>query len=137
MHAKISLVAITALFAGQVFAGAGSAGKNVSIINQDTAIGTARGPMMLVRNTTNSKEFIGCSVYAKDGVKSVYCSAMDRAGTYKTCYTSNPDLFAVATSITSAAEIVFLWDTSSGECTALQMTTGSYFLEKTTTTTTP
>lgn len=79
----------------------------------------ASGGFGTARNSADSVQYIGCDVYGyTTSVPRVSCYARSAAGTYASCSSTDPNLLAVARSISDDSIVSFNWD-ASGTCTYL------------------
>jgi len=119
-----ALVGALVLVAGVVKAG-GTYYAPVSYSGTATA-GTASGTLTTARNSSDSNQWILCSVTGSTTGNSVQCTAQDAAGTFRSCVSSAASLVQTALGMTSYGHLSFTW--SSGACTQIKVTNGSRFL---------
>jgi hypothetical protein len=80
---------------------------------------TAYGVMGSARNSSDTAQYIGCNVSTFAGsAPSTTCSAVNSAGTSRSCTTYDAKIVEVAKAISGESYIRFYWNTS-GECTQL------------------
>jgi hypothetical protein len=92
--------------------------------------GNAAGAMGSVRNSSDSEQYIGCTVYAyPGGPATVNCFARSRDPNYGFCTSTDVALVQTAASITSDSVIHFGWD-AQGKCSVLEIDTGSLYAPK-------
>jgi len=105
-------------------AGAATAGFKTS---QAVVIGSglANGDLGYVHNTPDTSQYIGCETYAYPNQLYGYCYAVDLAGTYKACSTTNLGMINVMSALKSDGYLLFFFDTS-GNCTFVEQNTSSY-----------
>jgi hypothetical protein len=88
------------------------------------------GSMGSARNSTDTTQYIGCTLFLASGSSSyLVCAAQDSAGHYASCYTFDPALQSIAHTLTSDSYINFSAD-ASGVCTQLQITNYSFLAPK-------
>jgi len=109
LSAAASSFALQPAFAGEVTSNPVTVGS-----------GYAYGSLHSARTSSDSKQFIGCSVFGIVGTPTtsyVACSATNAAGAVFNCATSNPStaLFQSALAV-NAATYVFMESNSSGNC---------------------
>jgi hypothetical protein len=92
-------------------------GQAVVIVDDDRL---ANGDLGYVHNTADKNEYIGCEVYGDWG----YCYAMNTAGTYRACATSDPDMVSTIRSLQSDSYLSFWWS-DSGYCSSITVRTES------------
>ncbi|MBJ6765965.1 hypothetical protein JGU66_34865 [Myxococcaceae bacterium JPH2] len=80
----------------------------------------AAGDLGTARNTTNTKEFIGCTIQSSLTVTSVQCRAGDATGTQGYCNTTNPAMVETARAINGDDRLAFLWD-ANNNCTLISL----------------
>lgn len=100
-------------------------------VTVDTTNRDASGTLGSVRNSSDSVQYIGCSMYTYDtgSTINVVCVAKDESGTLASCSTSASNFVEVATTLGSESHVLFSWDTS-GECTYLFVSDYSYLEPK-------
>ncbi|MFP2909043.1 hypothetical protein ACLESD_29175 [Pyxidicoccus sp. 3LFB2] len=90
--------------------------------------GAASASLGSTRNSANSVERIGCSVYSYGpgigGGELMHCSATDRSGTFVNCYTRDPTLVNAARGLDGDSELEFQWN-AAGDCIFLRVTDDS------------
>ncbi|MBZ4414506.1 hypothetical protein OWM54_19970 [Myxococcus sp. MISCRS1] len=120
--AKLVGIGITALIGTAAWAGAKS--TNTVLVNLSAM--NASGSMGDARNSADTRQFIGCSITTYVGsAPTLGCFAMDSAGNYGGCSSTNADLVATARSITTDSYLVFNWDAWTS-CTSLHVTNASH-----------
>lgn len=102
--------------------------------NQQVVVGTtggllyAKGTFRPVRNSADSTQYIGCSIYAYDsGSRSIACYATDAVGNYRNCSTSDPGMVQVAASLNPASYLYFVVN-ADGSCNRVISVNASYNL---------
>ena len=83
--------------------------------------GSAYGNINAARFSSDSTQYIGCSVFPSSnlGVTQTSCYAKNSAGTYMTCNSTSPVIAQIAASIGSTS---YLWFTvTNGSCTYLNV----------------
>jgi hypothetical protein len=81
----------------------------------------ANGMLGYVRNTSDTTQYVGCEAFGTSG----YCFALNSAGTYRTCVTSDSNLVANIRSLNSDSYLLFYWN-SNGQCTDVVVQNSSY-----------
>jgi len=76
----------------------------------------ATGDVGYVRNTPDSTQYIGCEYTATTGD----CFAVNSAGLYKTCTTTDPALIEVMHSISGDSNLFFTWNPD-GTCKSIRV----------------
>ncbi len=104
----ILAVALLAATAGTVLAGA----KSYVPLTINYASRYANGGLAETHNTPDAVQYFECGSNSNAG----YCTIRDTAGTYTSCYTTDPSMIAVIRSMSDESSISIAWDTS-GVCT--------------------
>lgn len=89
---------------------------------------SAQGSMGSARASSDSNQFIGCTVVGGPFGTGGSCAAVDRAGVFKTCSVpaaSAATMLPAIEAIGSASYIAFSFD-ASGNCTSVQASNLSY-----------
>jgi len=90
----------------------------------------ATGALGSARNSADSTQYIGCSLYSTSTSEvRAYCYAVDSAGTAGNCVTSDPHLVQIAAAVNGESYIMFQWD-AAGNCIAIQRSELSFFPPK-------
>jgi hypothetical protein len=90
----------------------------------DTVNHEVRGAIGTTRNSAGSSEYMGCYAQIDNSAKSMSCFARDAAGTYVTCFSSDPELVTMARAVTSDSFVV--WRYTGSSCTFLKVLNASY-----------
>jgi hypothetical protein len=124
---KRVLLASTAVV-GVLMGGVASAGLKLNeTIQCYPSSEFAAGAMGAARNSSDGTQYILCSLqgYPGSSATQLYCAAVDSAGNYCGCSSTDPHLIAVAQSMTSDPYLYFGWDSTS-TCTFLRVQEDSY-----------
>ncbi len=124
--AVFGVPAVAALLLGAVWAHAGARSTNEVYVGP----GSASGSLGSARNSTGTKQYIGCALDAYTGSASVYCMAQNSVGAYGSCYSSSSRMIAALNTLNGDSNLYFSWD-SSGTCTNLYITNKSDYAPKT------
>jgi hypothetical protein len=114
--------------AERVYAGARSSFG----VTVNTSTRSAQGHMGGAFNTTNTVEFIGCTIGTSASSNSIFCTARNSSGTQITCNVSaaDHDRFAkVVAAIDSDSFLTMEWNTSN-ICTRLEVANHSFYVPK-------
>ncbi len=125
----LTAVAMTVMMAPSTTAWAGALGGTGVTITFSGSSGTASGAMGNVRNSTDTVQYIGCTVFVSGIDGWVSCSARDANNITVTCSSAAPAIVQVAHAMTSDARLTFNWD-ASGACTDLRIHTDSRYAPK-------
>jgi hypothetical protein len=88
----------------------------------------ANGTFKSVRNSADSQQYIGCSLYAYDtGSYSATCYAYSATGQYASCYTSDANMLKVVQTLNPASYLYFVVN-SDGSCDRVISVNASYGL---------
>jgi len=128
----MAVVAVSLLSAGLANAGA----RYAYSVTVDNTNHRAYGSAGTARNSADSNMLLACSVQAGTSLSGVVsapvatCSAVDAAGTYGSCSTSEATFVdAVKTSFTGDSYVLFGWN-AAGTCNGITIYNGSYFEPK-------
>ncbi|MFZ5892562.1 MAG: hypothetical protein ACOY0T_16005 [Myxococcota bacterium] len=81
---------------------------------------SARGTLRVARNSADSNQLIGCSVYSYDtGSYSTVCYARDASGATRSCSTGDANMVHVAQSINPASYVYFSINPDASSCDRL------------------
>jgi hypothetical protein len=106
----------TLLTSGAAVAGSSSNNQVTVWTDATSGLPAANGTLRAVRNSPDSTQYIGCSIYAYDtGSTSIVCYAMTATGTYRSCWSSNPEMIRVAQTLNPASYLFFEVN-SDGSC---------------------
>jgi hypothetical protein len=97
----------------------------------DSTWHNAYGTLGSTRNTADLDSYITCTVYTYKSGPTVYtyCVAQS-AGAYGSCWSSQPHIAQVATSVSGDSFISFYWDAATNECTYLEVANSSSYEPK-------
>lgn len=110
---RCQLAALTSLLTLTAGAGAALAGaKQYAPLQINTALRSASGGLAETHNTAEATSLAECGSNPTTG----YCLFRDAAGTFYSCYTTDPAQIAVIRSMSPDSTFNVLWDTS-GVCT--------------------
>ncbi|WP_147332765.1 hypothetical protein [Archangium gephyra] len=125
-----ALVALMAAMNLSTAAWAGAkGGSGVSIVFSGDN-GTASGTMGTVRGSSDTLQYIGCTVSATAGSsRAVWCSARNSSNVTVTCSSAEPEIVQVMDAVTSDAHIAFSWD-AQGSCIGLSVRPDSRYKPK-------
>jgi hypothetical protein len=87
---------------------------------------TMNGALGSAWNSTDYKQYIGCSITAYATSTSGVCWGSDASGTYRSCSTFSPSMIQTIGSIQADSFIQFSWDPSNNTCTSLVVHHTSY-----------
>jgi hypothetical protein len=104
--------------------------QEVGIFN-DNGFQWANGSMVGARYSTDTKQNIGCTVYAQPTYSWTACFAIDRAGKALVCGSGDPRWAEVVQSMTDSSYIWFElgYNPYGGDCTLVRIVNGSEFLK--------
>lgn len=92
----------------------------------DTVGRYAAGTMGGTRNSANAVEYIICSnVATNTGIRYAQCYAKNAAGVFGSCYTTDPAIIAVVSTLQGDSYFYFAWD-AGGNCANVSVYNGSY-----------
>ena len=77
----------------------------------------ATGDLGYVRNTLDSTQYIGCEATTTLGT----CYAVNSAGLYKSCSTTDAALIALIQTIKGDSNLLFSWSTTDGSCKGIRV----------------
>ncbi|MFL5356440.1 hypothetical protein [Archangium sp.] len=119
----VSLLAVTtAAVAGS------NGGQQVSVWTDSYGQLNANGTFKSARNSADSQQYIGCSLYAYDtGSFSATCYAYSATGQYASCFTSDADMLKVVQTLNPASYLYFVVN-SDGSCDRVISVNASYNL---------
>lgn len=107
----VSLLAVTTA----AVAGSGD-NTQVSVWTDGSGQLAANGTFKSVRNSADSQQYIGCSLYAYDtGSYSATCYAYSASGQYASCYTSDANMLKVVQTLNPASYLYFVVN-ADGSC---------------------
>lgn len=106
--AALATLAALASGAGIVFAGA----KTITPLSIDTTNRFAFGGLAETHNTSDTTQFAECGSNPTSG----FCTVRDAAGTYYSCFTTDPALIAVIRSMSPDSYFSINWD-ANATCT--------------------
>jgi hypothetical protein len=115
----LSLIAMTT-FAGE---------KRPSPVVVDYNWSYAAGATADARSSTDTKQYIGCSVSSSLTNTGMNCYAQDAQGHQATCYSYNPELVKAAQAAGTDSWLFFYWD-ANGFCTYLSTANSSQYAPK-------
>jgi hypothetical protein len=110
----LAVVMASSLFTSVVFAG-GKTTYQVNIVDTG-AKPFATGDLGYVRNTADPNQYIGCettTILAS-------CYAVNAAGLYKSCSTTDPAMIALVHSLNGDSNLYFSWN-ASGTCLVIRV----------------
>jgi len=114
----LAIAVVSSMFASAALAG-GKTSYQVTI--NDTGVKPyATGDLGYVRNTADQVQYIGCETTAV----LASCYAVNSAGLYKSCSTTDPALIDLVHSLNGDSTLYFSWNTS-GNCTVIRVRTDS------------
>jgi hypothetical protein len=113
-HRSVVAALVLGIFVSTAFAGLKSSQE--VIISTSALKPYATGDVGYVRNTLDSTQYIGCEYTATAGD----CFAVNSAGLYKTCSTTDPALLEVMHSINGDSNLFFSWNTD-GTCKSIRV----------------
>ncbi|WP_146209784.1 hypothetical protein [Vitiosangium sp. GDMCC 1.1324] len=122
-------VALTVMMALSTAAWAGAKGGASVTISWNGDNGAASGTMGTVRNSSDTLQYIGCTVAGNATSKWVSCSARNASNVTVSCTSWEPNIIQAAYAMTSDAHISFSWD-ASGACTTLSVRADSRYRPK-------
>jgi hypothetical protein len=114
-----------ALFVLSIGAAAHAGSKEPWPVTVSTSSHWAEGALGDARNSSDSNQFIGCSV--NNG--QAYCAAQDASGTYVSCVTTATSFLNALNSLNGGSALYFAYNTS-GVCSSLIVYNYSYFSQK-------
>lgn len=123
------LIFAVALVAGATTAVAGMVGGNQVIISTDSSGQLeAKGTFYSVRNSSDTVQYIGCSLYAYDtGSHSATCYARSATAEYVSCHTSDANMLSVVKTLNPASYLYFVVN-ANGSCDRVITVNASYNL---------
>ena len=103
------LVLVLGVVAGATAAFAGSSGvQDVSIWTDGAGQLSANGTLRDARHSTDTRQYIGCSLYAYDsGSYSAICYAYSASGQYASCSTNDANMLKVVETLNPASYLYF------------------------------
>jgi len=102
----------------------------VVVFNRGDGSGIAEGSLGSARNSTDTNQYIGCSVATRKNLgTSVTCIARDSAGNEVLCSSNDADMIATARSLDTDSNLHFDVDTN-GACITLIVEKYSYYEPK-------
>jgi hypothetical protein len=117
-----ALLAVTAAVAGN------SSGVQVSVGTDGAGQVSASGTFKSARNSADTQQYIGCSLYAYDtGSYSATCYAYSASGQYASCYTSDANMLKVVQTLNPASYLSFVVN-ADGSCDRVISVNASYNL---------
>ena len=90
--------------------------------------GYASGSLSSARYSSNTLEYMACDLYSSGYIS---CSARNTAGTQVSCWTnttSQPAFGQIIAGMNSGTFLAFWYDTSTNQCTNIQLRNGSNYL---------
>lgn len=100
-------VLLSLLVAGSALAGAVS-NVPVTFFTESNGQLSVKGNLRTVRNTADTVQYIGCSIYAyASGSYSIVCTSRDATGQTRNCQTGDANMIKQAQSINPASYIYF------------------------------
>ncbi len=115
---KKSLCLISAFAVLLVASYASAGGRATSPVVIDSVNRTAYGNLGDARNSSDSTQYIGCMSWSAPGFLSGSCFAVNTAGTYVSCYTTDAKIVSVIQSLSPDGFLSFNWN-ASGNCATL------------------
>ncbi|MBA3499754.1 MAG: hypothetical protein M4D80_20610 [Myxococcota bacterium] len=109
-----NLVALAFLAGGLSIATAGM--KSGSPVWVNLSYNYAGGSLGMARNGPDTVQYIGCSVFANPGSRFGVCYAVDAAGTYRSCMTTDAFMLAAIDALPSDGSLQFGWNATSNNC---------------------
>ncbi len=124
------LVAVVLCAAGATVLGKAQAGwKQPNPVTIDTVNLYASGGLGDARNSSDTLQHIGCSVFSNGSAPSAMCYGEDAGGHQFWCGTSNAALVQVAQAVQGDSHLYVYWNSSSA-CTYLEVENASEFTPK-------
>ncbi|PTL83002.1 hypothetical protein [Vitiosangium sp. GDMCC 1.1324] len=123
------LLFVSAVLAVSTVAVAGSSGgQQVNIWTDSAGQTNANGTFKAVRNSADTQQYIGCSLYAYDTSSfSATCYATSATGQYASCFTSDANMLKVVQTLNPASYLYFVVN-ADGSCDRVISVNASYNL---------
>src|SRR5689334_19981648 len=113
-HRILAASVVTSLFASAAFAGLKT--NHEVTINTVGAKPYATGDLGYVRNTADTSQYIGCEITTT----LASCYAVNSAGLYKSCSTSDPETIALLRTLNGDSNLFFSWNPD-GTCARVRI----------------
>ena len=121
---------IVMMFAGVASGSALGGTKVTGVVQVDTQNRHAFGSVGSARNSADSVQYIGCTVFSySDGTASAWCGGRDANYGYGACTTSVPALVDQARNLKGDSYLNVYWD-SNYACTSIEVRNHSYYEPK-------
>lgn len=118
---KASVKRIVAACAVLGVTGVAHAGQKYSFeVVVDTAEKEAAGAYGDTRNSSDSRQFIGCTAFLRSDFTYMHCEATDSNGVHAVCVSYDPRMLNMVLGIGTNSYIYFRWD-DSGMCTQMEV----------------
>ncbi|MCO7223185.1 hypothetical protein [Pleionea sp. CnH1-48] len=120
---RMMLLVVLSLISSMLYAG--YAATFEVTISGNLAYGSLRD----VRYSSDSTQYISCYTQHPLGGSSYgSCMARNAAGTYKSCFTTDPGMLATIRSLGSTSDYVWFIANASGGCERISVVSGSHML---------
>ena len=104
-------------------------GQSVVIVDNSDGSGFANADMASAHNSTDTFQYIGCTVAGSASGASASCISRALDGRSRSCFTTNANMIQAAANIDSDGYLIFNWN-ASGQCTSISAANGSYLQPK-------
>lgn len=129
---KAAMAAIAIVFSVSVFAGYTQPAPVVVTVNDDGSF-SASGDMWTARSSKSDVTSIGCGTKKfAGGSSSGFCQATNEDDEYIACFTADPHILDAINALNDSSYIRFDGD-ANGECTRIDVSSQSFYLNLTTT----
>ena len=114
------IVIMAAVLGAASVALAGEKASYPVVVGDSYAYGTTGS----ARNSADTQQKIGCEIWAGPGYRNAYCAARNSSGVQRSCWTDDPQMLEVASTVTTDSYISFSFNTG-GACTFIFVRNGS------------